>query len=345
MKKRKSKSSSIYIVVLILLFGVLTLAIIYKALLQKTDTDAEAFSAGQVAKNWEFNSNSPEGWVGNDETLSVGNGYLKVPLTNLASVEAQNIVSSFTNAGSNSVLNTVKPAIENNSGNTELSKGSKFIQFRASFEQNNSDTPNGINKSTFNFISVLRYTTESSVTPYALIVRGIADGKFRIYSARIPELNKINLKSLSFGFAGKSVPSTLKMDWIRILSVPLVINIDPIISKPVKPTYMPTCRPRPPCLESKPKCLMPETSDMCPPTIKATPIPDDCTYRVVNCEKDPCPRVYMCDVHSKLKYICPSSPWVDCMPKVGDTTDKTNCSSEYLNWAKLNCPTFKGAAY
>lgn len=29
----------------------------------------------------------------------------------------------------------------------------------------------------------------------------------------------------------------------------------------------PTCRPRPACLDATPRCLIPETSDMCPPTI------------------------------------------------------------------------------
>ncbi len=33
----------------------------------------------------------------------------------------------------------------------------------------------------------------------------------------------------------------------------------------------PTCRPRPACLDAIPRCMIPETSDMCPPTI--TPLP------------------------------------------------------------------------
>ncbi len=35
--------------------------------------------------------------------------------------------------------------------------------------------------------------------------------------------------------------------------------------KPTVPPPTPTCQPRPPCLDAIPRCLMPETSDMCPP--------------------------------------------------------------------------------
>jgi len=43
-----------------------------------------------------------------------------------------------------------------------------------------------------------------------------------------------------------------------------------------------------------------------------------------------------------LKYTCPASEWVDCMPGPGPT--KTQCQPDYLSWAKINCPNFKGAA-
>lgn len=42
-------------------------------------------------------------------------------------------------------------------------------------------------------------------------------------------------------------------------------------------------------------------------------------------------------------YTCPPGEWVNCMPgpNVGE---RTECTLEYLNWAKTNCPNFKGAA-
>ena len=42
-------------------------------------------------------------------------------------------------------------------------------------------------------------------------------------------------------------------------------------------------------------------------------------------------------------FKCPGTEWVDCMPVVGPTK-KVMCSAAYLNWAKQNCPKFKGAA-
>ena len=42
-------------------------------------------------------------------------------------------------------------------------------------------------------------------------------------------------------------------------------------------------------------------------------------------------------------FLCPDSEWVDCMPIV-DESRKSQCTTEYLNWAKVNCPGFQGAA-
>lgn len=42
----------------------------------------------------------------------------------------------------------------------------------------------------------------------------------------------------------------------------------PTTNEAASPT--PTCRPRPSCLDSKPRCMIAETADMCPPTITPT---------------------------------------------------------------------------
>ena len=44
-----------------------------------------------------------------------------------------------------------------------------------------------------------------------------------------------------------------------------------------------------------------------------------------------------------FKYKCPTSEYVDCMP--GPGASKPQCATVFLNWAKQNCPGFKGAAY
>ena len=58
----------------------------------------------------------------------------------------------------------------------------------------------------------------------------------------------------------------------------------------------PTCRPRPACLDATPRCLIPETSDMCPKPVACTQevklCPDGKTYvgrQDPNCEFAPCP--------------------------------------------------------
>lgn len=49
------------------------------------------------------------------------------------------------------------------------------------------------------------------------------------------------------------------------------------------PTPKTTCTPRPACFDSEPRCMMPETSEMCPPTITPT--------KINVCDLEPCPPV------------------------------------------------------
>lgn len=42
-------------------------------------------------------------------------------------------------------------------------------------------------------------------------------------------------------------------------------------------------------------------------------------------------------------YTCPTTEWVDCMPGP-DSSVRPQCTTEFLNWAKANCPGFQGAA-
>lgn len=45
----------------------------------------------------------------------------------------------------------------------------------------------------------------------------------------------------------------------------------------------------------------------------------------------------------KSIYTCPKSGWVNCMPILNEMGKKA-CSKEALEWYKVNCPNFKGAA-
>lgn len=64
-----------------------------------------------------------------------------------------------------------------------------------------------------------------------------------------------------------------------------------------------------------------------------------------NCTFAPCPTKQMIAPSSipTDKYQCPKTEWIDCMP--GPRKIKSECNSQYLKWAKENCPNFKGAAY
>ncbi|HSW90126.1 MAG TPA: hypothetical protein VLH19_04615 [Patescibacteria group bacterium] len=77
-------------------------------------------------------------------------------------------------------------------------------------------------------------------------------------------------------------------------------------------TFKFTCKPRPACLDATPRCMIPETADMCPQTTPQT-------------------------------YTCPANGWVDCMP-VLDAARQVACSKEAMVWYKANCSNFQGAA-
>jgi hypothetical protein len=44
---------------------------------------------------------------------------------------------------------------------------------------------------------------------------------------------------------------------------------------------------------------------------------------------------------SSIKYTCPTSGWVDCMP---GPEKRPECSAEAMSWYKTNCPNFQGGA-
>lgn len=49
-------------------------------------------------------------------------------------------------------------------------------------------------------------------------------------------------------------------------------------------------------------------------------------------------------ISPKITYTCPKKQYVNCMPGP-DKIKKTECTSEFLQWAQANCPNFKGVAY
>ena len=50
-----------------------------------------------------------------------------------------------------------------------------------------------------------------------------------------------------------------------------------------------------------------------------------------------------CVTENATKFVCPNQEFVNCMPSP-DRQMGAQCSKEFLQWAKENCPNFKGAA-
>lgn len=68
-----------------------------------------------------------------------------------------------------------------------------------------------------------------------------------------------------------------------------------------------------------------------------------------NCEFTPCPTIKPKPIITPssipvIKYQCPKTGWVNCMPILTEDAKKA-CSSDAIKWYKANCPNFKGTAY
>lgn len=60
-----------------------------------------------------------------------------------------------------------------------------------------------------------------------------------------------------------------------------------------------------------------------------------------NCEFAACPTTTK---GTAQNYACPEKEYVDCMPGIGGP-DSAECDVQFLEWAKANCPGFKGGAF
>ena len=62
-----------------------------------------------------------------------------------------------------------------------------------------------------------------------------------------------------------------------------------------------------------------------------------CWHKIgVNCEFSP---------EQDSAYKCPENGWVNCMPGPNNPELKWECTEEYQQWAKINCPDYQGVAY
>jgi hypothetical protein len=99
---------------------------------------------------------------------------------------------------------------------------------------------------------------------------------------RFPEVGSMTVDRLNIQFVRGVIPGDMtQVDWIRLVS-------DRVVPTP-SPKISPTCRPRPPCLDTEPRCLLPETQDLCPPKL-----PPGCHYQDVQCIQAPCDPILVC---------------------------------------------------
>jgi hypothetical protein len=125
------------------------------------------------------------------------------------------------------------------------------------------------------------------------------------------------------------------------------------ISQPPAHTS-PTCIPRPACLDTNPRCMMPETENMCPAKLKPTAVSQTSLFCGGIAGKL-CPSGYTCKydgtypdaggtcISTRQKYTCPTNGWISCMPMLSEE-GKIACSDEAMQWYKANCPNFQGSA-
>ena len=94
---------------------------------------------------------------------------------------------------------------------------------------------------------------------------------------------------------------------------------------------------------------IPVIPKICPMDALLCPDGSSVSRTGANCDFAPCPTIAPLNQKRPLvspapsTYACPSSSYVDCMPGPGPV--KSQCATAYLQWAKTNCPNFKGAAY
>ena len=121
------------------------------------------------------------------------------------------------------------------------------------------------------------------------------EGPFVTATYKNPELRLIGYPNRSVFFLGKNRAFVL-FGWSSHSKdeLPQMFSTFKFIDSESSPT--PTCKPRPACLDATPRCLIPETSDMCPKSVAcpqdAKLCPNGKTYvgrQGPNCEFAPCP--------------------------------------------------------
>jgi eight-cysteine-cluster-containing protein len=98
----------------------------------------------------------------------------------------------------------------------------------------------------------------------------------------------ISLPFLGFylGFKYNSLLNQASQTPQVVIQKPLPTSVTPSLSLTASPT--PTCRPRPACLDATPRCMIAETSDMCPRSNALSPTPGGQSFTGNGCKIGGC---------------------------------------------------------
>jgi hypothetical protein len=194
---------------------------------------------------------------------------------------------------------------------------------------------------------------------------GVADGQMREYTFRFPLSNSSSLHSIRLQLDGLKAGDLLSVDYVRIVNV---ASIEPTrepsnchyeqvecVKAPCNPILV--CPSVVPTGSSQTSCNGKEDGSVCNigtcPTCNGPTCPKNamtvCRLLTGICKNGVCVRRSDEVLPTTPPYTCPPPGYVNCMPMVigpdEQKPDRSNCSPDFLSWAKINCPDFKGAAY
>ena len=338
-RSRRNSVRSVISTVLFIAFGLIAIAILYKAVSDSTENRTQA-AAGTIAKSWEFTApGDSEGWSARyTGDLTVSDGFLRVLTIKTSHPGRIRNTSVNTKLARGNKTLTLSMAVSPKSARSAAGgrvEGVKGVTADAAPDAAEPEldaaqlveslyakcTPppsctdaNGTcplpekipvggfcpprNTRSFTFLVFYRLAGKDKFERKPLTVRGVVDSRFHEYELRFPEIGVLAIDRLNIQFVrGVIAGDLVQLDWIRLLS--------PSVPTPI-PNITPTCRPRPPCLDTEPRCLLPETEDMCPPQPKPTQaVGQDCRGKS---DGTPCTYQDCLSCIQREGVVCPEIP-------------------------------------
>ncbi len=331
----RKKSFSVHTSILFFIgamFGLGLLVVLYQGVMGSTDFRAKAsYRLGEITyKQWEFAGNGAEGWR--------PQGFTSAKVTGGA--YALTVGKTPVNLG-----------ITNNTVNTSLNQGIKYIKLAFAIDGT-------AEKSTSGPVRIIDDTMKPITPSNKQDVQGSAEGDE--LARVVPAKNRQMIIEVEYKTSKKNV-------WEKPIKLTLVPVVD--VTRPknwTKPVEQaPSIIPSPAATPEMPPQIVeyigqfPQGGNVMIRKmrinylsglkagetirldyIRLTGIPYTIQPTVTGGPilETPTPR--------GQQYTCPETEWINCMPMIGDSTERGfSCSKDYILWAQANCSEFKGAAY